>query len=468
MVNSRAVVRSRGRSTGYNALRALGHLASGAGMALRGGVMRRLQNQVGNIVNPVNSVRTSRRARSKRRSGPRGTLVGAAKYVKRGKKVSKQNPYKVTQKIEYGATNGAWNAIYVGGSTHPSQPLVRIIAQSIVRFLALKSKVDFGNWSAFCSMPISGGSNFNIVYWYHTAPFIGFPAPTTLVKINSNGKTWLQLADDLASSFVVTFAKAAESLRMTAIGLQQDTTPLAPVPLLTSQYYMADNLYISVKGESAIQVQNRTASDDSSASLDAENVYANPLRGKYYSCKGPRALFRDPDNALSTNYTYFNPDSSHGTIGDADRFGGTVSVPTAGTSIFPPPIENSLQKPPPGGFFSNCDSTKYLTVTPGEILRSKLVREYRFNIPKWLDILQVKFETVAAKTYVGLAGTADPFELKIGSCHFYGLEKMCDTVKAATPGYDRIKCGIEHNLFMSGHCQYRPKFGVAPLVNIRT
>lgn len=381
------------------------------------------------------------------------------KNIRRGRKVTKKDPYVVSLKAEKGMNVSAWHCVYVGGTTHTVFNTLRVVCMSLVRFFMMKAKIDFGNFGNFISFPLSGGSAFSIRIWVRGEnPTEG---ALEVYSVTSNGKTFMQLSEDLATLFVANMFSVGTK-RLIGIGVIQETTT---VPTLSSQYYLADDLKITVKGESGIQVQNRTKGEttgDANEDLyNTETILANPLRGKYYNFGSSRPVIRDPENLLSRTASgqaasVIQYESNSGIIANQDRLGSSP-----GFSNFTGPVENSLRKPPPGAMFSNCSHTRYLSVAPGEIVKAKVQHTVTLNLSTWMEKMVQKFDDASTKTFAGLLTAADPFDWKLGRSHVYGLEKMCDT--SVTNG-NEVFVGIEHNIFMTGVCRHKPKIGALPFV----
>lgn len=419
---------------------------------------RGVKKVVEKIVRPQMQERKERKRSSsitRRRRGIPGAV--RQKYIRKGRKVKKMNPYKVMIKVEKGLAGYGWNATYSGGTTHPCYQVLRVTCMGLVRFLMMKAKIDFGHFQDFITAPLVGGSAFDVRIWFREeTPVTG---NLTSVGLTSNGKTFLQLADDLAGLLVAQLSTTG-SKRLIGFGLTQQTTA---VPTLASQYYLVEDIYVEIKGESSVQLQNRTPAEGAGGVTpdgiyQSDNIYANPLRGKYYTFSSARPIIRDPENAVAAALSTLPYESTYGYIARSDRTGSGG----AATSDFSAPVENALKKPPPGAMFSNCSHTRYMGVKPGEIVKAKIQHTVKLRLSTLMSKFASKFEAATVKTLAGLAAQLDPFDWYMGKSHIYGLEKTCDTTTATA---DEVFVGIEHNLFMSCIVTHKPKIGSVPLVS---
>lgn len=372
------------------------------------------------------------------------------RYVRKGRRVTRQSPLRVSIKIERGQQTEGWNAVYVGGTTHPTYATLRVLSMALVRYCMVKAKIDFSHFNEFMLFPIAGGSNVSFYIWYREEGAANGAMATA--STTSNGKTFQQFADDIATLFVANISTTG-SRRLFAFGLHQTQQT---VPMIASQYYLAEDVYVTVKGESGLQVQNRTAAEGGSDNSDS--VLHNPLRGKYYQFSSNRPVIRNGVDAGAANKTSFPYDVEFGQILESDRNGAAAP----GTSSWVPSVENALRKPPPGNLFSNCATTKYVGMSSGEILKSKVQFTATMKLSRWMDRFAAKFEQTTTKTLAGLIASSalDPWEWRVGRSHMYGMEKSCDTTVTNS---NEIRLGHEHNLFMVASVSYRPHTSTLPL-----
>lgn len=424
---------------------------------------------------PTNAqdVSVGQSSKSKSRMGYGSSL----KRVRGGRKVTRNDPLKVSIKVERGLQQAAWNCVYVGGATHTTQMCTGMVVQSLIRFMALRANLDFASFDEDMIAPGIGAHSFSFDYWYRQDTGTGASGASaatalTLVTVPSTGITsWAQWAGAIADSFVLTFGTGPTTATPS---LSQAVPPIrrlcyialrgtATTPVLATQFYKADELFITVKGESKIQVQNRTKAENASGSEDAENVFANPLRGKYYTFKNGRPVVKSVANVQANQLTFFPYDTQSGNINVSDKEG------VGGTVVFPGPVSNLMRKPPPGYWFSNCSTQKYTSLEPGHIARAAIQHTVTKSLNSWLSALRPKFLQATTKTYIGLGSVAqegDPYEFKLGMSHMFALEKMCDTAVASST--NQVTVGLEHTLFVSGSLTWKPKMGCLPQVTINT
>jgi len=384
---------------------------------------------------------------------------GYSRWVKRGRRVTRSDPYRTSAKIERGLRAFAWNAVYVGGATHPVYQVLSEMCKSIIRFMMLRANIDFPSFNSACVIPGTSTQTFTISYWWREET--GFPTALSRRNVTSGGiSTWSQLVSALADKFVEDFSSTTGGRVLVYIGLNGNGV----TPVIATQFYSASDLTFTCKGESNIQVQNRTEADSGAVAEDrqeATNIYCNPLRGKYYTMKYGYGNIKNPGEVTGPQFTRFMYNSQDGHVATSDRFG----TPGPGVSNFNLVVEELIRKPPPGYFFSNCATTKRVEVKPGQILKANIQHRESHHIDTWLSMMQVKFQQAAVKTLTGLIANEDPVDWRCGKMHVFGLEKMVDTDK---PVADEIGVGLEQNLYISGRLKYFPKYGTLPAVSITT
>ncbi|UOF79629.1 putative capsid protein [Circoviridae sp.] len=389
-----------------------------------------------------------------------GLPSGPINHVTRGRKVTKQDPYKVNMKVEKGESYVGWHCMYPGGVTHPLYYTFYSLSLAMIRFFMMKAKVEFGSWNDKPMMPLVTNC-----FWfvrYYTKAEGDLPDQLRAVSVDmSNQSTWEGCAVKLANSFVATFGSTQQILRITNIGIHPDLDISGKESFVASQLYNARDIYITVKGESHLQVQNRTLADTSVGdSADATNIFNNPMRGKYYSFKNGRPFIRNIAYGTASQRSSFE-NTFEGVISQQDRYtsGGTNG------SNFSDAVADEIRKPPNGNYFVNCTNAKFCRVLPGAILTSRATSTVTHSLNTWLSIFKNKFDMVGTKTLDGLRANADPLDYRVGVSHMYGLEKMVDTDRVQG---NQLEIGIEHNLFMSTKMQYRPTIGSVAIVKITT
>lgn len=404
-------------------------------------------------------------ARRIRPVGARGVVPktyhpsGPIKTVKGGKKVTRVDGYKVMLKLERGQQFVAFNCIYPGGCTHPSEPTLQMVCLALIRFMAKKAAFDFGDFNDSNALPFAPLSKWSVFYYWKGEGQTANDSATFRENVSANANTtWLSLSQALATSFVTTFGTSAR--RLLAIGIYPDQDAAPSHSFISTQYYNASDLFISVKGESSVQVQNRTLGDGTTGDqADASNIFNNPLRGKYYTFKAGRPLIRNVGQSTASQKVLMDYQTTSGTISTQDRFDNTATG-----SNYDANVALSLRKPVNGPFFTNCLTTKYVQVEPGAVVKSKLDHSISKSLMNWIRAFQEKFTAVTPKTLVGMAND-DPYDYRLGKSHLFGLEKMVDTSVVSAP---EITVGLEHNLFMVARCTYRPKNTAVSLINILT
>jgi len=387
--------------------------------------------------------------------------TGPMKMVKAGRKVTRVDPYRCTHKIERGQNFIAFNAIYPGGCTHPSYVTLRMISFALVRFVANKAKIDFSSFDDDIGLPFVFPGKWSIFYYWKGEGDASEDTSTFRedVKADTGGVTWRNLADNLCTSFVNAFG-VGQGRRLYSFGIYPQQDSNVGESFIATQYYNAADLYISVKGESSIQMQNRTLGEGSGDKAEATNIFNNPLRGKYYTFKSGRPCIRGINVASNSQTFLFDYQTTSGAIATQDKYSTTGT-----TSDFSITISDALRKPPNGNFFTNCTTSKYVTVEPGGILKSKIEHTITKSLTNWMYAFNPKFLSVEAPRNLAGMSQSDPANWRLGVSHCYGLEKMIDTSAALEP---EIQVGHEHNLFMVSKCTYKPKNSAVSLISITT
>lgn len=410
--------------------------------------------------------KVSKKAAVKRTKSAKYQLSGPIKAVKAGRKVTRIDPYRVQHKIERGQSFIAFNAIYPGGGTHPSYATLRMVCLALVRFVAVKAKIDFTSFDDDIGLPFVFPGKWSLFYYWKGEGQSTDDTATFREQVNADtvSTNWRQLADALASSFVNVFG-TNQGRRLYSFGIYPQQDSNVGESFVSTQYYNAADLYISVKGESAIQMQNRTLGEGTGDKAEATNIFNNPLRGKYYTFKSGRPCVRGINVASSDKTFLFDWQNTSGAITTQDKYSLT-----GGQSDFPITISDALRKPPNGNFFTNCTTTKYVTVEPGGILKAKIEHTITKSLTNWIYVFVTKFLTVEPpaagqpKNLAGMTGS-DPTDWRMGVSHCFGLEKMIDTTAALEA---EIQVGHEHNLFMVSKCTYKPKNSAVAMISITT
>lgn len=404
----------------------------------------------------------------KKGKGGKGGDNGPIKRVKKGRKVSPQDPMKVSLKNEFGVTNQAWHCSYPGAVTHTTQMTLFVMCMALTRFLFKQIGINFYNFFDNVQvLPASTAGTFQIIVLYkREAGFQNTNTDQLKEELSFNtGDRFYDVVDKLCNGFIKIGQQPQGSgvTRLTQISIGCGPLIEGQTIVIPTRSYNPTELIISVKGESALQVQNRTAADGGGDQLDASNIFANPLRGKYYTFKRNRPVIRTAGAELTRDkLAYFPYNINSGTINGAD----SRTVNNAQVSAFTNNVKEDLRKPPAGVFFENCDTSKYMTLLPGAVARSKCVAVEAHTLSTWFTLFEPKFTQCGANaTFATLNTNDDPLTWKVGKSHMYGLEKLCDTDVVTN---NQITVGLEHNLFMVGKCYHRPKAHAVCLVSINT
>jgi len=397
--------------------------------------------------------------------GRKSARSGYSKRISGGKKIKSYDRYLVSKKIEKGVNFLAYNAIYAGGWTHPAQQTIGLIAQALIRFFAIKLNIDFASFEEDFLLPQNSLQNFSIDFWWRNED----PSQQALqvTQVLSTGIfTWSVFAGFLVQKFLEVFGIANKTVdkvepakRLIYIGLRGQGV----APVIGSQLYKADELFVTVNGVSNIQVQNRTPGVDPTVPGElidqTDSIFANPLRGQYYTFNNGRPVIKSPGTVSATEYSLVPADAATGTITAWDERG------TIPFKLFDQTVVSALKKPPPGRMFTNCKTSKTMQIDPGQIAISKAKASVTKSLSSWMYLLSEKMRAVSTKTYVGLAFDSDPISYRVGVSHMYGLEKMCDTEAGSVVG---PRVGIEHNLYMSAKVVHKRKQGILPQIDIQT
>jgi len=398
----------------------------------------------------------------------------AVKYVKDGmRKVSRQDPMKVSLKGEKGMNVTAWNSAYPGGVTHTTSMTLLMICLALVRFLFKQIGINFTNFhDPIQVLPgaTTGSVQIRVTYKQDTGfSLSNTPQDSFAIQVNFNGQTFHSAAIALLQEFMIKGKQeTAESHnRILWISIGSGPIVAGQTVVTPTRTFNCNDLYISVKGESTITAQNRTKGDIGETEVEflSSNVYAQSLVGKYYQFNKNRPVMRNTGLVQGPNQlTYFAYDVESGLMDNVDRRGPVPPLP-ADNSLFPGPIRDALGKPPAGGFFENCYATKPVKLRPGALVTKRIEATETYSLTDWFYMFIPKWTAAITSGISEMNSYADPLSWKVGKSHCLGLELQCDTRLAFQ---DRITIGLEHNLFMVSKCVYRPKTHAVALVQIET
>ena len=180
--------------------------------------------------------------------------------------------------------------------------------------------------------------------------------------------TWRDMAEQMADKLCELVTNQSEDLFISHLQFKSSDVPNMVIP---AQLWDATELYITITGNSIMQVQNRTVAGDTNA--QTTSIEANPLVGKEYLLTGNNARVRD--FTVLTN----NTSQQFGTDADTGMLGLGSDSSTLSTAF-----QNALKQPPLGNYFFNCKGSKTVRLEPGAIKRSSVYKSVTKTLNQWL------------------------------------------------------------------------------------
>lgn len=417
-----------------------------AGVAAAAHAAQRAARYVARQLSQYSPVHRRLHHRVTRRNATRSNLLAAKSMSVRpiiGKPFKKPKRFKpdifarkgAILKVEHSQLTTDTECVYVGHHSLPAEFAFRTAIYALVRKMAEMAGQYIGNFQQSIN-GTSGPSNLRITMYYTTEP-------TGAVTSTLNGvstTTWQALADSINSAIMTEIQNLlTEDFIVKDIVLEDIGTTNNKIP---TQIIKGSDLRVRVVGTSNMQLQNRTiASNTVTTRTTADDVAANPVRGKCYSGRGNDLTLQDDvDVSNVARALAFDNTTGAGAIGSQSLTLSTTARQT-------------LRKPPLAGAFKNVTKQRYVKMKPGEVRRSKCQGKMYCSLN---DFICKFFKVIKA----GSGGTWDAFcRFPYGETIFYGLERMCDV------GSDEpvVSVGFEIITTMNALVTYRPQKCVTSL-----
>lgn len=336
---------------------------------------------------------------------------------------TKKRKYFFTRKEEDGGIldGVASKAIYVVGTTTPITQLMNQFAFCLMKQLFKMRSIYIDDFRKTIS---SMTAWYQVQVEYSFYPTADTSTPTlinvnTFTQPSSPGTTFIDIVDDLGSSFEATFATNKRKLE--SIALLFTATSGASPDIYTIS---ADEFYVHVCNYLTIQIQNTSLAASGTDTSEATNVTSNPLVGKHYYSYGngfkPKVR-RSQTKAFTTD-------------------NGFIATNTSSL------LGNNYDKPPVGSVFDHKVSTRNIEIGPGAIMAQYAVHKQTYNISKFL--------------LYHADDLASPNEFnKVGKAIMIGLERKLDNRSDSS-----IRIGYEYNSTLKCGYSYNPKTYVQPLI----
>jgi len=400
------------------------------------------------------------------------------KYMKGGlMKTTREDPLRVTLKSEQGTNVNAWNCAYPGAVTHTTSNTLLMVVYALMRFLFKEVGINFGNFfDPILPNPLTSSGTVYIRFLSKRST--GFSGSNS-AQIATNADEGIALAGDNYNELANTIASQLMILGKADVGESIDTlnwvsigsgpVVVGQANIIPTRIYNCNELYISVKGESTVTVQNRTRADlgDDNVKLENSNIYGQPLVGKYYTFNKSRPMIKHVgDVLLSEQVPYFPYQVDSGGAYNYDQ-SGPIPGPPAVNYPWTPQVRDSLRKPPAGTYFENCVGTKYVRLKPGGFMTKRIEATHTFTLREWFYKFIDKWNASTGNGIANMNSYADPLSWQLGKSHTFGLERQCDTSQPTSADPNKVTVGCEHNLFMVSKCVYRPAQHAVAVINMR-
>lgn len=322
------------------------------------------------------------------------------------------------------------DCVYVGYNTMPTMKLYDVLMMSVIRKFAKMIGRDLNNWEQV----VTGSTGWIFRIMYQSAPDAAMEFATFTSSVDTS---WIQLAIDLGNLILAAVDPGDLWFHLDTIDLDCGSA--------NDRYIIrAPDLWIKIVANANLNIQNRTlattGTGDESSMLDVAN---NPLRGKMYRGYGQAWPFK------------FNNQPSPGTIKALQcnaRTGGLfLNANDTGNTA---EMRQNLSKPPVYTAFQNCYGSRYVSLDPGAIRRSKTVHYEDKSLNGWMSLLLPDLRSA-----VTIANWPSVGYVNIGKQVVFGLEKLLDSGNVEPD----VSVGCELVMTISGIAYYKRKLVAEPL-----
>ena len=417
------------------------------------------------VLPPLTFTWNRRRARAARVPLP-GSYQG--KFTKRSRKVKNKTKWTCVCKDERPATVTHDNCAFLLHCSHPPRYVLRMIGMSIVYKYYQQQNIKITNWLSIVGGAFTAGqgtSNPRVSLWAWfqrrsgaNGGSVGARSYQQLIAGATNGQNYLSLVDEFCeniTNLVNTFSNDYFISEM-------HWKPTYPVGSGAIEYshtpdyriWDATEMFVSVKGTSILQVQNRTAAGGGTDTSDSSNIYANPLEGNEYfldGCGFRYKLSGFDATPASTNTYQMVAESTTGLI----AWGYD-------TTIFDSIGVDMWKQPPNGRAIYGCKRTSKIRLEPGHIKRSVASDTVTKSLNGWLKVLFPflssgdSFTGTAAAAGSATGAVIKNYNLRIGKSAFVGLEKVAQIAVAP-----KVTLGAERDAIYCSRLFFRRRHNTA-------
>lgn len=389
----------------------------------------------------------------------RGAMAykGKFKRPRRGA-VTRQVKYHCVCKDERAFSQTGSKCVYVLHCTHPPKYVLRMIFMSIVERYYRQNDIKITNWLDNCPMKypnttVANSVGVKVFLFYQSR--VGNATNTrgqlnymTLYDSTGTGVSYLALADTMATNFAAAINTFDNDLFFTDLQFVPDAR--TNEAQFSHKKWDTTEMFISVKGVSHLQVQNRTEGGDGTSAENAlvTSIYANPLEGKHYSFKGTGVRIKDFGNVIDG-------------VGPnlqlvCDATGGTFHI-DSGTTSLSSQATDVLKQPASPKYFSRCTGASNVRMAPGAIMKSYAKDVVTKSFLGWVKSL---FSYVTSGST--LNGTEAPLDSATGALSKYshlrpGVGRMLGLEKVADLGNSDVNVAWERDAVYSSRLFFKRK-----------
>lgn len=390
---------------------------------------------------------TKTKTKSKKKSSK--MMVGAGTYrgnFRRTRRVRRAK-FPVCVKDERSITSTGGNCVYMGHHTHPLRYTLRAIAMAMVHKYFAQCGIHVKNWNHSVGMFIATGADteFDVdCVVTMQGRGTGTSAAATNIIIGSTAAagvtSFLDFADDIADGFCGLNSTTFTDTTITRVEWRATAVAAA---VISSKVWDAQEVMITVKGTSILNIQNRTAAGDVGDNLQTTSIYANPLIGKHYTLTGNGMRIKDIAAGAGVQVDQLYCDTTTGLIG----FGSNATgIPTN--------MRDVLKQPVSPNYFYNCKGSSKIRLEPGAIRKSSCSATVTKSLNSWIvGYYRQTFNSVATDEIPGLIW------VPTGVSKYVGLEKVADMGSG-----NSVVLGAERDAIYQSKCYFRKK-RVTPATN---
>lgn len=329
--------------------------------------------------------------------------------------------YGYIREVENGDDKSSVDCVYVGHGV-AVQAMLDCLCYAIIRRLFMKAGYSVYNMydkvQGLLEAGLGHAANPNIEVWFaYRDASIGNALSVSKTAITAD-QTFKDVASNLYTNFLGAFNSGDDQVEMVYVALQRiDGT--ADHGFLSS--LQVNDVKMHYKMSSHLVIQNQTLGGGVS-DTSKDDVTNNPIEGKQYTANGNGVLLRFQDqNAAVSSGSMFTCDPDKGYF---------LTDPTTVTN-YTANMRTTLRRPAGPQSFVGVTKCSKVRIEAGNIKRSSTGASGTFKLNKFLKM--TGFAPLEASTTFT--------RTNIGTCKFFGFEKLCRTGQGSNP----VKIGIEVN-----------------------